>query len=146
METIKEIIRISQEVRATNKPLLKIRGAEDVHQVAVKYIGDEDREVLLVLVLNTKNQVIAIHRSHIGTIDSAVVSGREIFKSAILNNGASIVIVHNHPSGIVSPSEADRNLTDTIYKLGEMMQIPLLDHLIVGWQEGFYSFKQQGLI
>jgi len=146
MEPVIEIIRIVQEVNLTDMPLIKITSPVDAVEVINKYIVDEDREILLVLMLNTKNQVIALHRCHMGSLSASVAHPRELFKAAILNNAASIIVAHNHPSGIVTPSEEDIKITQRIAHSGEILGIELLDHLIVGWQEGYYSFKSSGLL
>lgn len=98
LEMVKEIVRIKQVVTEGELVREKITSPEGAAGIATKYIGDEDREVFLVLVLNTKNQVNAVHRCHIGSVNASVVHPREVFKAAILNNGASIVVAHNHPS------------------------------------------------
>lgn len=146
MDVIIEIIKIAQQVNKTDLPLVNVYSPNDAVEITNKYIGDEDREVLLVMVLNTKNQIVAVHRCHMGSINSSVAHPREIFKVAILNNAASIIIAHNHPSGIVSPSQEDIKLTQRIAECGGVLGIELLDHLIVGWQEGYYSFKSSGLL
>lgn len=146
METIYEVVRVIQKVKKTKKELLLITNPNSAVELINKYILEEDREVLLVLVLNTKNAVVAVHRCHMGTLDSSIASARDIYKTAILNNAASIIIAHNHPSGFVRPSEADIALTERIVQAGQVLGINLLDHIIVGWKEGFYSFKQHGMM
>ncbi|MEK4108614.1 MULTISPECIES: JAB domain-containing protein [unclassified Paenibacillus] len=146
MECIIEITRITQQIDKTNLPLIRVCSPIDAVEITNKYIVDEDREVLLIMVLDTKNQIIAIHRCHMGSLSASIAHPREIFKAAILNNAASIIIAHNHPSGIVTPSEEDIKLTQRVAECGEIMGIELLDHLIVGWQEGYYSFKSSGLL
>ena len=100
MESVVEIVSIKQVVKKrTAKHLLgPIRSPEDAALILMKEIGSEDREVFMSLVLNTKNDVIAIHRCHVGSLNSSIVHPREVFKSALLNNGASIIVGHNHPS------------------------------------------------
>ncbi|MCF2650770.1 JAB domain-containing protein [Niallia circulans] len=94
MDTIFEIQRIKQEVTETNKyQITHITSPMDTARLGTEIIGDEDREVLLVIVLNTKSKVVAIHRCHIGALNSTVIHPREIFKSAILNNGASLIVI-----------------------------------------------------
>lgn len=146
METIYEVVRVKQEVKATEKPLVQIVSPDSAVSLVNEYILDEDREILLVLVLNTKNMVVAVHRCHMGTLDASIASARDIYKTALMNNARSIIIAHNHPSGIVQPSEADIALTETIVEAGQVMGIELLDHIIVGWKEGYYSFKQRGMM
>ena len=98
LEKIKEIVRIKQSVIKGDIDRFRIASPVDAVKVVTKFIGDEDREVLLVLVLSTKNQVNAIHRCHVGSLNASVVHPREVMKAAILNNGASVIIAHNHPS------------------------------------------------
>lgn len=95
METIYEVVRIKQVVREL-EGVETVRSPQDVAKLAFDFIGDEDREVFLVMCLNTKNNVIAVHRAHIGSINASIVHPREIMKTAILNNAASIVVAHNH--------------------------------------------------
>jgi DNA repair protein RadC len=97
METIYEVVRIKQvikEVEASEK--FVIRSPQDAADVAAQFIGDDDREVFFVMCLNTKNQVVAVHRCHVGGLNASIVMPREVFKSAILNNSASIIVSHQH--------------------------------------------------
>src|SRR5689334_2668765 len=105
METTYEILRIRQEITEIEGPRVRITGPDSAAEVATKFIGDEDREVFFVMCLNTKNEVVAVHRCHVGSLNSSLVHPREVFKSAILNNSASIIVAHQHPSSDVLPSE-----------------------------------------
>jgi len=96
MEAIYEIQRIRQVVMETEIERDQIRSPEDAAVVARKFIGDDDREVFFVMCLNTKNEVVAVHRAHVGAINSSIVHPREVYKSAILNNSASIIVSHQH--------------------------------------------------
>jgi DNA repair protein RadC len=112
MKTIYEIVRIKQvikEVEAAEQHI--IRWPEDAAKVAATFIGDEDREVFFVMCLNTKNRVVAVHRCHVGGLNASLVVPREVFKAPILNNSASIIVSHQHPSGDVSPSREDVEVT-----------------------------------
>jgi len=153
METIYEIQRIKQIVEEKEFKKYTITSPQDVARIATEWIGDEDREVFLVICLNQKNCVVAIHRCHIGAIGEATVNPREVFKSAILNNSvATIAVSHNHPgvtahSLPLNPSEADIQVTNRLAKAGETLSIPLLDHIIVGGNPyQFFSFKQEGFL
>jgi len=117
----------------------------DVVSMAKKYIGEEDRENMIVVLLSTKNDIIGVHTVSIGTINATIVHPREIFKSAILSNAVSIIIIHNHPSGNPSPSMEDMEITKKIKEAGEVMSIPLIDHVIISFNNHF-SFKEEGLI
>ncbi len=97
--------------------------------------------------LNTRNNVVAVHRCHVGSLNASLVHPREVFKSAILNNAASVIVAHQHPSDDLLPSKADTMMTDRMNKLCELMGIPLIDHVIVGGDNReFFSFKEKGLI
>lgn len=144
METIYEIVRIKQVVREVENVKV-LRSPDDVSRLAYDLIGEEDREVFLVMCLNTKNEVIAVHRAHVGSINASIVHPREVLKSAILNNAASIIISHNHPSGNPTPSSEDIDVTERLAKACEIVGIDLLDHLIVTPNEYKYvSFKEKG--
>lgn len=148
MDTIFEIQRIKQEVTETNKyQITHITSPIDAARLGTEIIGDEDREVLLVIVLNTKSKVVAIHRCHIGALSSTVIHPREIFKSAILNNGASLIVIHNHPSYNPSPSPQDIDFTKRISKAGELLGIELLDSIIVTNEAiNYYSMNENGYL
>lgn len=148
MEKIYEIVRIKQEVLETMKDRYTVRSPKDAANHAYELIGEDDREVLLVMVLNTKNHVVAVHRCHVGALNSSIVHPREVFKSAILNNGASIICVHQHPSGDPSPSREDVNVSRRLQECGNMLGIEVLDFLILGEKIRdnikYESFKEKG--
>lgn len=147
MEKIFEVVRIKQEVRESEheSAFYRIQSPEDVAKVAQREIADEDREVFFLACLNTKNEVVAIHRAHIGALNYSLVSLKDIFKTAILNNSNAIICFHNHPSGSLVPSEEDIEVTKKIKKAGDLLKIELLDHLIVSTQ-GFLSLKEKGYL
>lgn len=98
-------------------------------------IGSLSNEQFLVVLLNTKNVVIKYKIMFIGTVDVTVVHPRDIFKFAIENNATRIICAHNHPSGDITPSKQDIDITQVISKTGDMVGIPLLDHIIVSNSE-----------
>lgn len=148
LTTLVEITRIRQEVRDPEVALetTHITSPEDAFCVAKRFIQDDDREVFLVILLNTKNRVIAVHRAHVGSINSSVVHPREIFKSAILNNATSLIVSHQHPSGDPHPSREDIEVTERLVEVGRIVGIQLLDHIIVGAGEEYVSLKAQGVL
>jgi DNA repair protein RadC len=103
-----------------------------------------DQEVVRVISLNSKLHEISSKDISIGLVDSSLVHPREIYKEAIKNGAVYIILVHNHPSGVVIPSKDDKIITQKVKEAGEIIGIKLLDHLIIG--NGFYSFKQNKLI
>lgn len=129
---------VAYEVVVNNPPTL----ASLFRQI----IRNRDREILLVLLLNSYNKVIGYSEAGVGSIDGCACAPREIFRAAIIIGAVAIVICHNHPAGNPKPSTEDHLLTNKMSKAGELLGIPLLDHLIVGEGESFYSFAQEGTL
>ena len=115
-------------------------------QVFADYLDGRDREHLVVLMLDSKLRLIGINTVSIGTIDSAMVSPRDVYKAAILCNAASIMLAHNHPSGDPTPSPADISVTRIIAESGKLLGIPLLDHIIIGSYGSFTSLVDKGYL
>lgn len=103
------------------------------------------QEVLKLIMLNTKNSVIAMKDVFKGSLNSSIVHPREVFLEAIKKSAASIIICHNHPSGDPTPSKEDVNITLRIKECGKLIGIELLDHLIIGDRK-FISLKEKGII
>lgn len=143
METIYEVQRIKQIVMEEAVERNIVRSPEDGAKIARKFIGDDDREVFFVMCLNTKNKVVAVHRAHVGSLNASLVRPADVFKAAILNNSASIVVCHQHPSNDPSPSREDISVTGRLVEAGKMIDIEVLDHLIIGSNK-FISLKEQG--
>lgn len=146
METTYEIVKIRQVREEVNVPKKKITGPSDAAEIATHFIGDDDREVFLVMCLNTQNEVVAVHRCHVGSLNSSVVHPRDVFKSAILNNSFSIVVAHQHPSGMILPSDADKDVSKRLYDAGKLIGIEVLDSLIVNDAGRFYSLREKGYL
>jgi DNA repair protein RadC len=121
---------------------IPFRGANDVAKFMGEKMRELDREVCCVVNFTTKFQPINMSVVSVGSINSSVVHPREVFKTAILSNAANILLLHNHPSGVVSPSEADIEITDRLLQASEIMGIRLLDHIIVGRDSKYYSFAE----
>lgn len=118
---------------------------------AVKLIGAElcqlDRECVVVLCLKTNGIPICCSVCSIGCLNQSMVHPREIFKTAILANAANIILLHNHPSSRLQPSKEDVTMTDRMVQVCRMMDIPLLDHIIVGGDNSqYFSFKEKGVL
>lgn len=93
---------------------------------------DPERETFVVFMLNTRNQVTGFQIVSHGTLDTVLVHPREVFRSAAVHCAASIMIAHNHPSGDSHPSKADINVTRALIRAGKLMNIPVVDHIIIG--------------
>ncbi|MGA8656693.1 MAG: DNA repair protein RadC [Chthoniobacterales bacterium] len=109
-----------------------------------------DREMLLSVLLNTQQRLIKVETVSIGTVNEALAHPREVFKPAIAHSAYSLVVVHNHPSGDPRPSDADARLTRRLADAAKLLQIPLLDHVIIGQPgngtPGYFSFREAGMI
>jgi DNA repair protein RadC len=104
-------------------------------------LQDEPSEVFAMLCMSTKQRVLAYHEVSRGTLDSTLVHPREVFRAAILANAATIVVCHNHPSGDPTPSPDDFALTTRLVAAGELLGIPVVDHIVVG-DGRYFSFKE----
>src|SRR5499433_3566831 len=124
----------------------RIRSAAIASTILHTYLADVDREHFVILLLDQKNQVIGIHTVSMGSLTASVVHPREVFKPAILSNAASILCGHNHPSGDCQPSKEDRALTTRLVEAGKLLGIAVLDHIIIGGEEGDFSFADEGLL
>ena len=122
-----------------------IHGPEDAAHYAMPRYRFEQKEHFAVLLLNTKNHVLGMPEVSVGSLSASVVHPREVFRAAIDYAAASMILLHNHPSGDPTPSREDIAVTERLVKAGKIMDIPVLDHVVLG-NERFTSFKEQGLI
>ncbi len=135
-----ELGRRIGQVRNPGRPV--ISSPADVDRLLRGRIANLDRENFVVVLLNTKNEVIESPLVSVGTLSSALVHPREVFKPAIRASAASVILAHNHPSGNIEPSREDREVTRRLVEAAEILGIEVLDHVIVG--DGFYSMKEHG--
>jgi DNA repair protein RadC len=125
----------------------RLHGASAVRDF-LQDIGLQDKaaEEFHILYLNTKNQVIGMEMVSKGTLNASLVHPREVFKGALLANANALILAHNHPSGNVEPSSADKQVTETLVKAGKLMDVKIIDHLIIGATGGFFSFSEASMI
>ena len=131
-----------QETAVTEQ--VQVRTPTDIANLMQLEMGLLEREEMRVVVLDTKNNVRTIETLYQGSINAAVVRIAEVFRAAILYNGVSIILAHNHPSGSPEPSPQDIRVTEMIYETGRSLDIAVLDHLIFGGNR-FVSLKERGL-
>ncbi|MEW9673495.1 RadC family protein [Ammoniphilus sp. 3BR4] len=122
-----------------------IRSPQDAEKVIRELIGTSDREVFATIFLNTKNKITGVEKVSVGSLNSAIVDPREVFKAAILHNAASIIVSHNHPSGDPTPSREDLAVTNRLAEAGKLLGIEVIDHIILG-EETFQSLKESGMM
>jgi len=122
----------------------RVSSPGDVAELVMPRLRFLKQEHFLVIHLNTKNKILSEETISKGTLDSSLVHPREVFKTAVKNSSAALILVHNHPSGDPQPSNDDLNLTRRLKEAGEIMGIPILDHLIIG-DNKFISLREEGL-
>lgn len=117
-----------------------IRSGADVAELVRAFLHDDPRETFIAIYLDGRHRPIAIHACSIGTAETAAVHPREVFSPALLCSASALIIAHNHPSGDATPSVEDREVTNRLREVGELLGIELLDHVIIG-DERFYCFQ-----
>lgn len=123
----------------------KITSPQDIAEIFIPILRDEIKEKFIVVCLNSANKVIKYETISVGNLNSSVVHPREIFKVAIDNSSASIILIHNHPSGNPEPSTEDIRITKKIVESGKVLDIPVFDHLIIAG-ETYTSFVEKRLV
>ena len=138
-------VRLVRDGRvATMEPAI-IRHPEDTLPVLELELSELAYEKFIALALSTKNHVIAVLPVSQGSLNASIVHPRELFQRAILANCASLILAHNHPSGDPAPSPEDIALTRKLIDAGLLLDIPVLDHIVLGYGR-YVSFKERGLL
>lgn len=135
-------VRVSLVREQADRPYA-VRHAGDVVGLLRAFLGDDPRERFAVVYMDTRNNPIAVHDAHVGTCDSSPVHPREIFGPAVALAATAVVVAHNHPSGDPTPSAQDRAVTERLRSAGELLGVPVLDHVVIG-SDRFYSFADEG--
>ena len=139
-------LEISKRYLATKlKKSSVLKNPQDTKLFLVSELGKYEREVFACLYLNTQFQIISFDKLFHGTLSHTQVHPREVVKQGLLHNAAAVILAHNHPSGKIEPSEADKQITEELKKSLSLVEIKLLDHIIVGDQQTF-SFVEWGLL
>ncbi len=127
---------------------LPCRSSDDVQRVArgIFETLDADKEHFLLLTMNNKNRVNGFKVVSTGTLTASLVHPREVWRAALHLCAAAVVFVHNHPSGDPAPSQEDQEITRRLRETGDMLGIRVLDHVVLGDAERFYSFSDRGLL
>lgn len=140
-----EILSIKQVKRKRKNKMIpeKVTSSFALGQWLSKLIGDQTQEHLIVICLNTKNEIVSYSTVFIGSLNQSIAHPRDILQRGLLSNAARIVVAHNHPSGNINPSANDRSFTKRLKSAGFMVGIELLDHLIVNDNDQYYSFAEE---
>ncbi len=140
------VVEFSKRIYTGNdKNLIKISSSKDVFCFYKDLFLDKKQELFYCLYLNNKNFVIERKLLFMGTINKSVVHPREVFKNAYLSSASGIICIHNHPSGDVTPSIEDKRFTKALVDIGNVQNIPILDHIIIG-EDNYFSFMENNLI
>ncbi|MDD7463387.1 MAG: DNA repair protein RadC [Anaerococcus sp.] len=132
--------RVNQKI--INRKLDKIRSCEDIYELMKNYFIDSTKEHFYSIMLNTKNDIIAIEHISTGDLNSSIVNPREVFTPAVKRSAKAVALVHNHPSGSCKPSREDLLITRRLVEAGLILDIKVLDHVIIG-RNSYYSFRRE---
>jgi DNA repair protein RadC len=145
--TLLAAFEISRRIQSQSKWFSdkKITSPQDIADIFIPLLRDEVKERFIVVCLSSANKIIKYETISIGNLNSSIVHPREVFKVAIDCLSASIILIHNHPSGNLEPSNEDISITKRIVEAGKMMDIPIFDHLIIAGNN-FTSFVEKRLI
>lgn len=140
-------VTLEKEV-STNCPDLTyaIKSPDDAVNVGKGFmrIHEEPEEYMYMICMNTKNKIIGVFEISHGSVNSSIVSPREVFQKALLANAVSIIVMHNHPSGDPTPSREDIEVTKRLVEAGKIVGVEVLDHIIVG--DRYSSLKEKGYL
>ncbi len=139
-----ELARRASAWAAPERPVVST--PEDVVRLCGTQLRGLDREHFWALVLSTKNRLLRMVEVSVGSLNASIVHPRELFKEAVRVSAASVVVVHNHPSGDPTPSGADLQLTRRLAKAGEVLGIELLDHVVIGDGGAHVSLREMGVL
>jgi len=143
IKLVQEVARAFLKEKIMDKPVYK--SAQEVFDYLYHSMRDLRKEVFKVIYLNSQNQIIETTDLFEGTVNSSSISPRQVVEGALKHNAASLIFVHNHPSGNPQPSKNDKEVTRDLVYAGSIMRIRVLDHIIIG-NNRYFSFAGEGLI
>ncbi len=138
------------EIRLSKLKKTRIEARQDVHEIMRLLLKreqkiDRNREHLWVLGLAADNTILLIELVSMGSVTRTIAEPMEIYSLALQKRSVKIILVHNHPSGLLKPSAADKEMTDRMIQCGRLLKVPVLDHYIIS-DKGYYSFAEDGLL
>ena len=144
MFDIDELIELKMLAQKNNTRKIELDSSNKIYK-RYRYLQYAEVEYAILICLDTNNNLLCEKLISKGTVRGALVSSREVFRTALLNNAVGIVLLHNHPNGSIEPSNDDIKLTKSIKKAGKMIGIPLLDHIIIG-ADDYTSFGEKKIL
>lgn len=128
---------------ALEKPVIK--NSKMAFECFYPQLSDLNHEQFWIMLLNNANKVIKLEKIGVGGLTGTTADPKKIFKSALESNAISVMLCHNHPSGNIMPSNADKQITNNLIKAGQFLEIKILDHIIIG-NDNYFSFADEGLL
>ncbi len=122
-----------------------VANSKDAYEV-FRNLADEKQEHFCAAFFDSKGALITRKTIHIGTLNMSVVGAREVFREAVRHNAASVIVAHNHPSGDPTPSPEDVRVTRMLKEAGELLDVPVLDHLVIGHNGRYTSLQERGML
>lgn len=138
-------VELSRRFATAQAKIEVVHAPEDAAHYAMPRFKFEQKEHFAVMLLNTKNHILGLKDVSVGSLSASIVHPREVFQTALRYAAAAIILFHNHPSGDPSPSREDIHVTQRLVKSGTIMDIPVLDHIILG-NNHFVSLKEKGMM
>jgi len=139
LELSKRFVTIESEVRP------KITSPVDVANLIMQEMRFLDKEYFRIILLNTRSEILKMVNISVGSLDSSIVHPREVFKAALKSSAKAVILVHNHPSGNPQPSSEDIKITKRLIKVGELLGVQIIDHIIIG-DKNYISLKEKKII
>ncbi len=143
IRAVYETLTIKEEVNHYLRPFTRYTSPEQVFDT-FSFLRRETKEYFFAIHLDGKNRICCVDEVSVGSLNQSLVHPREVFKTALLSSAASLILVHNHPTGDPTPSSEDIAITRRLKEAGEIIGVKLLDHIIIG--DGYLSFTGQGLL
>lgn len=142
---IKAALELGIRISSAKPTRYKVTNPWDIYKFYIEGLRYLNKEIFKIILLNTKNEIICDVDISVGTLNMSVVHPREVFREAIKRSSNKIILMHNHPSGNIDPSNEDKKVTSRLIKCGELIGIEVIDHIIIG--DGlYYSFKENMII
>ncbi|MFR8870047.1 RadC family protein [Paraclostridium sordellii] len=142
---IKAALELGIRISSAKPTKYKVTNPWDIYKYYMEGLRYLNKEIFKIILLNTKNEIICDIDVSVGTLNMSLVHPREVFREAIKRNSNKIILMHNHPSGNIEPSNEDKNVTLRLIKCGDLIGIEVIDHIIIG--DGlYYSFKENMII
>ena len=142
---IKAALELGRRLSQQDSEIIRVKSPQDVAAWVMEDLRYLQHEQFKILLLNTKNVIIACEEVSRGSLNASIVHPREVFARAIKRSAAAVILVHNHPSGDPTPSQEDINVTRRLVEVGRLVGIDVLDHLVIG--DGvFCSLKEKGYV